>query len=81
MDRLLCVLFCYIVQDNKWRANIDDSAHIALFVLSIPNLYLSIAIMTKRTASFCMAILWIVPNAALFAYFSSIENQGFQVKI
>ncbi len=36
--------------------------------------------MTKRTASFCMAILWIVPNAALFAYFSSIENQGFQVK-
>jgi len=35
--------------------------------------------MTKRTASFCMAILWIVPNAALFAYFSSIENQGFQV--
>lgn len=40
MDRLLCVLFCYIVQDNKWRANIDDSAHIALFVLSIPNLYL-----------------------------------------
>lgn len=36
------------------------------------------AIMTKRAASVCMAILWIVPNAALFAYFSSIENQGFQ---
>lgn len=35
--------------------------------------------MTKRAASVCMAILWIVPNAALFAYFSSIENQGFQV--
>lgn len=36
--------------------------------------------MTKRAASVCMAILWIVPNAALFAYFSSIENQGFQVR-
>ncbi|XP_057376999.1 5-hydroxytryptamine receptor 1B-like [Daphnia carinata] len=36
------------------------------------------AIMTKRAASVCMAVLWIVPNAALFAYFSSIENQGFQ---
>jgi len=39
----------------------------------------SVAIVTKRTATLCIIIMWIGPIAAHFAYFSSIEHQGFQV--
>lgn len=75
-------MLLFFRKDKKKRkkrngsANIND--HIAFVCLENINKYA--AIMTKRAASVCMAILWIVPNAALFAYFSSIENQGFQVR-
>ena len=35
--------------------------------------------MTRKAAKFWVGSLWIVPNLTLFAYFASIENQGFQV--
>ena len=38
------------------------------------------AIMTKRTVTICIIAMWILPNVAILTSFSTVENQGFQVR-